>query len=622
MKRNKIQKKKPYEEGAEIFKSHHLFSCLEKSFNFKEIKNLSINLNNESVGFLSIYSNSNASFWINTSLRLRKEEWFFIFSVAGIILSLDLYKKLRIKTVNNEFESNNVLMEKAVFIFALNYVYEVLDIKFIPDSWLAYLTIKDKFSLKSDEIIYENLNNDDELKKIAFKLNFLSNNELSIFFKKEIITSIGSPVLEFSEVFSRRLILRAKETIALRSNITISKDEENKKNLLSYKARSWFINHYPLLSAVTAQFEVIEDISVCRSLNIQIAAVSAINKTIFINPLANLSLEGMKFVIAHEILHIALNHASRLNGRDPLIWNLACDFVINNWLIEMNIGVPPNGIYVESVLSGLSADEIYLMILNNNKLHKDMGTLKSLNAGSGKLNKNDCDIIDYDDRYFSTFEDACKEHLLRGMFLHESIGRGTLPASLEEEIKAINQPAIPWQVKLAKWITESFPIEDKVKTYTRLSRRQSSTPDIIRPRYIKPIEEKNNYTLGIILDTSGSMDVQLLGKCLGAIASYCSAQEVSYVRLIYCDAMPYDEGFVSVDILSQRIKVKGRGGTVIQQAVNYLENAKDFPKDAPILILSDGGFEKTLTIKRKHAFLVPNKYRLPFIAKGEVFEFK
>ena len=190
-----------------------------------------------------------------------------------------------------------------------------------------------------------------------------------------------------------------------------------------------------------------------------------------------------------------------------------------------------------------------------------------------------------------------------------------------EEIKAINQPAIPWQVELADWIAERFPLEDNRRTYARPSRRQSSTPKIPRPSYVKPEYDRKTRTYGVVLDTSGSMDRQLLGKCLGAIASYSAAQEVKEVRLIFCDAQAYDEGFVPVEMLAHKIKIKGRGGTVLQQAVNYLEKAKDFPDGAPILILTDGFFEENLTIEREHVFLVPNRHYLPFNAKN-VFEFK
>jgi len=52
-----------------------------------------------------------------------------------------------------------------------------------------------------------------------------------------------------------------------------------------------------------------------------------------------------------------------------------------------------------------------------------------------------------------------------------------------------------------------------------------------------------------------------------------------------------------------------------------LERAKDFPKDGPILIITDGVIENKLVVHRKHAYLIPKGRGLPFRAKGKVFYF-
>lgn len=65
--------------------------------------------------------------------------------------------------------------------------------------------------------------------------------------------------------------------------------------------------------------------------------------------------------------------------------------------------------------------------------------------------------------------------------------------------------------------------------------------------------------------------------------------------------------------------MRGRGGTILQPGVDLLQEAKDFPKDAPILIITDGMIEDDLYVKREHAFLIPVGARLPSRAKGEVF---
>ena len=67
-----------------------------------------------------------------------------------------------------------------------------------------------------------------------------------------------------------------------------------------------------------------------------------------------------------------------------------------------------------------------------------------------------------------------------------------------------------------------------------------------------------------------------------------------------------------------RVRVKGRGGTVLQPGVDLLESAADFPRDGPLLIITDGQCDR-LQIRRDHAFLLPQGRSLPFVPRGPVF---
>ncbi len=132
---------------------------------------------------------------------------------------------------------------------------------------------------------------------------------------------------------------------------------------------------------------------------------------------------------------------------------------------------------------------------------------------------------------------------------------------------------------------------------------------------------RSGRTFGVVLDTSGSMDRHLLAICLGAIASYSISKEVTAVRVVFCDAEAYDEGYMKPEDIASTVKVKGRGGTVLQPGIDILNNADNFPKDAPILIITDGYCESDLKLYNKeHAFLIPRANSLPFIPKGKVFK--
>jgi predicted metal-dependent peptidase len=117
------------------------------------------------------------------------------------------------------------------------------------------------------------------------------------------------------------------------------------------------------------------------------------------------------------------------------------------------------------------------------------------------------------------------------------------------------------------------------------------------------------------------MPPKLLGKALGAIASYALAHDVPAARIVYCDAAPYDAGYLPVEEIATRLRVRGRGGTTLQPGIDLLLHNPDFPPDAPILIITDGECDP-LTVRREHAFLLPRGARLPFNPRGEIFEIR
>jgi predicted metal-dependent peptidase len=383
-------------------------------------------------------------------------------------------------------------------------------------------------------------------------------------------------------------------------------------------ARRWFVNSYPLLGALAAAFTIVEDTVVCQRLGITVAAVNAEAKELYVNPGAALSSDEAKFVIAHELLHVGLRHEARRRGRDPQLWNVACDYVINGWLIEMEIGkMPAFGLLHDPQLKGLSADAIYDRLALDLRRNRKLATLRGFGIGD-MLDGSTPDWWGRPDA--TSLDDFYRRALTQGLTYHQDQERGLIPAGLVEEIRALDRPPIAWDVELARWFDDHFSPLDRIRTYARASRRQSSTPDIPRPHYV-PAPEDANRTYAVVLDTSGSMDRTLLAKCLGTIASYSTARDVRHVRLIFCDATTYDQGYVAVDQIADRVQIRGRGGTILQPAIDLLEKAPDFPAEGPILIITDGKCDR-LRITREHAFLVPQGHSLPFVAKGPVFGVK
>ncbi|MDR1808095.1 MAG: hypothetical protein LBR33_09320 [Propionibacteriaceae bacterium] len=395
----------------------------------------------------------------------------------------------------------------------------------------------------------------------------------------------------------------------------VQEDQSGKVKQAWDHAMRWFVSSYPLLGGLAAGFTIVADADLCRRSDISIAAVDPMLAEIYVNPLAPLNGPEWRFVLAHEMLHAALRHGARAMGREPYLWNIAADYVINGWLVEMDVGQLPDGCLHDLELKGLSVEAVYDRIANDLRRLRKLATLRGQGLGdilgeplpgAGEASRG----VDLDEFY--------RRALTSGLAYHDGVGRGLVPAGLREAIQVIDQPPLAWDVALARWFEDHVRSPEPVRSYGRPARRQASTPGIPRPGRYCPETLALTCTFGVVLDTSGSMSGNLLGKALGAIAAYARAKDVRAARLVYCDAAPHDAGYVPVELIVDKVTVTGRGGTVLQPAIRFLERVPDFPADGPILIITDGWCDN-LTVTRDHAYLIPANRGLPFPPHGPVF---
>ena len=422
---------------------------------------------------------------------------------------------------------------------------------------------------------------------------------------------------QWSKLFAFGLsaAVRSAVRVASGEQEALSTDQNASVNSTAYRAKQWFISSYPLLGAIAANFKLIEDPLICQRMEITIAAISPALSEIYINPAFHLDAEETLFVMAHEFLHAALRHDIRQEWRDAYLWNVACDYVINQWLTEMGVGERPNGLLYDEGFKGMNAESIYDRIVTDMRTYRKLATFRGVGLGDILPGERTPSAdVDLDEFY--------RRALSQGLSYHQEQERGYLPEGLIEEIRALSHPPIPWDVELARWFDEQFTPIEKTRSYARPSRRQSSTPDIPRPNWVISQAALDGRTFGVVLDTSGSMERGLLATALGAIASYSAARDVPAVRVVFCDADAYDAGYMKPEDIAGTVKVKGRGGTILQPGIDLLDKTEDFPKEAPILIITDGYCDKVVLHGREHAFLVPQGANLPFVPKGKVFRMR
>ncbi len=115
---------------------------------------------------------------------------------------------------------------------------------------------------------------------------------------------------------------------------------------------------YPFFGSVVA--------SVGYKENKDIPTVGTDGETIYYNPeyMESLSVEEQSFIFAHEVCHIAFNHILRSEDKDPELWNIATDGVINQFLKRDGLKMAPGGVDMVEAIN-YDAEQLYEKLLQD-----------------------------------------------------------------------------------------------------------------------------------------------------------------------------------------------------------------------------------------------------------------
>lgn len=285
------------------------------------------------------------------------------------------------------------------------------------------------------------------------------------------------------------------------------------------------------------------------------------------------------FLMLHECMHCVLKHCTRSSGKLSLLYNIACDIVVNSIIMEamgvddFNIaGETPMHIAPDGKEGRLySADEIYQMLLNNSV--DDI--LSNYKDGS----------FDNHDIWQEIIADSILEDIWNGYINNASKladnGSG-IPNSIERLIKKIEKDSkIDW-----KQILHDFIQYDKYDyIYSKPDKR--FTNDIIMPSFCESDENTTVDRIWFVIDTSGSISDALVSEAVNEVN--CAINQVSnlsgFISFFDCeisDPIPFD----NVTDLDKIVPIGG-GGTSFHI---IFEHISDYFEELPraIIIMTDG----------------------------------
>lgn len=117
---------------------------------------------------------------------------------------------------------------------------------------------------------------------------------------------------------------------------------------------------YPFFGSVVA--------SVSYKENNNISTTGTDGETIYYNPeyLEGLSVSEQTFIFVHEVCHIAFNHILRSEGKNPELWDIATDAVINQFLKRDGLKIVPGCVDMAEAIN-YDAEQLYEKLLQEKK---------------------------------------------------------------------------------------------------------------------------------------------------------------------------------------------------------------------------------------------------------------
>jgi predicted metal-dependent peptidase len=295
--------------------------------------------------------------------------------------------------------------------------------------------------------------------------------------------------------------------------------------------------------------------------------------------------EELVFLFGHEVGHIVYDHMGRRGDRDPQLWNMAGDYLINDMLIQNNVGkkITKVPILWDPKFRDMTAEEVYDDLFKNAvkiqvtlDMHMD-GSGEEGEDGKGSDGKSKSSGIKIDEETAKKMRDEMKEAILQSA---QAAGAGNVPAGIKRLINNFTAPKMRWQdllrIQLESILKNNY-------TFMKPSRKAWHTGAVL-PGML-PAEQLD---VCIAIDTSGSITDEMVSDFLGEVKGMLELYN-SYVVKVFCfDTSVLAEAEFSSDggddILDYQ--PQGGGGTDFEVCWEHLKANDIVPKQ--FIMFTDG----------------------------------
>jgi len=317
----------------------------------------------------------------------------------------------------------------------------------------------------------------------------------------------------------------------------------------------------------------------------------------YINILPSKKLEGLA---AHIVMHPACSHHKRRKGRDPELWNKACDYVINSILVDAGF-ILPDGHLLDEKKGDQSAESVYeILIAESEDKSSDDGESETDGdsedsesteeeseqdedgAGGEEEPEEDDSASAQGDPGMSgevrdeqegagESEEAGEPVDWEEAVIQASIharGMGDLPGRLKRLLEDRLYPRLCWRRLLARFINSAA--------------RSDYSWTVPNPRYLHhniyfpSLKNMEFDEIAIAIDTSGSISQEELDQFLAEFTEIVSMSSAK-IHLLGCDMQIKTIRLYERGEVPEPVTLLGGGGTDFRPVFKYLEQQRINP---------------------------------------------
>jgi predicted metal-dependent peptidase len=319
--------------------------------------------------------------------------------------------------------------------------------------------------------------------------------------------------------------------------------------------------------------------------------------TQFFNAMSNKEIE---FVIAHEILHMVFDHLGRRGDRNPMLYNIAADYIVNNTLVRDRIGEKPKIVdcFQDFKYDGWTSEAVYDELFkeaekNGQEMLEQLGEMldehldmdeegadgDSDNGEEKDANGNNVSKKKpkFSKETLKEIKDEIKEATMAAA---QSAGAGNVPAGVQRMIQELTEPKMNWRELLRQQIQSTIKND---YTFSRPGRKGWHTGAIL-----PGMNFDETIDVCIALDMSGSIGNAQAKDFLGEIKGIMEEYKDYNIKLWCFDTDVYNEQDFSADGGEDLLdyEIYGGGGTDFMANWTYMKENDIQPKK--FLMFTDG----------------------------------